>query len=384
MNSQNSLNKPKKVVLQIVAHGVADKKGRRSTNGPEIRALRGLDYHDKSLFKFIVCYSSKGNLWEEFTKHKEIELIDFSVESKYQFSAIQKMSKIIRTKKVDLIHTQGPGSVDFFASCASSLTKTPLIITRPVMIEDWIRPNLKKKIYALFDKFTLNHASLVVAVSKAGVKYLTENSRLPKQKVSLIYNGVDVNLFTPSKKATDDNDTLCIGTCAQLAPHKGWPDFLRVIYLCKKKFPKLKCIIVGDGPLRKEVLNKANSMGIFDAIDLVGFQKNVTLYLRKMDIFLMTSWSEGLPVATIEAMAAGLPVVATSVGGVSELVIHGETGYLGPPNNPEVIADFVSLLLENKELREKLGKSGRERVEKNFVIQKMVSEYEKIYINCLK
>jgi len=384
MNIQNSSKESKKVVLQIVAHGVADKQGRRSTNGPEIRALRSLDYHDKNLFKFIVCYSSKGNLWEEFTKHKEIELVDFAVESKYQFSAIHKIYKIIQTKRVDLIHTQGPGSIDFFASCASSLIKTPLIITRPVMIEDWIRPNLKKKIYALFDKFTLNHASLVVAVSESGIKYLTENSRLPKQKVSLIYNGVDVNLFTPSEKAKYDNDALCIGTCAQLAPHKGWPDFLSVIYLCKKKFPKLKCIIVGDGPLKGEVLNRAHSMGIFDLIDLAGFQKDVIPYLNKMDIFLMTSWSEGLPVAIIEAMAVGLPVVATSVGGVPELVVHGETGYLGPPNNPEVIAKYASMLLENKELGKKLGKSGRERVKENFIIQKMVSEYEKIYIDCMK
>jgi len=373
-----------KRILQIVAHGVADKQGRRSTNGPEIRALRSLDYHDKNQFKFTVCYSNKGNLWSEFKKHKEIELIDFSIESKYQFSAINKISKIIRSKQADLIHTQGPGSTDFFASWAAVLTRTPHVITRPVMIEDWIRPNLKKKIYAFFDKFTLKHASSVIAVSKAGVKYLTEDSKLPEQKVSLIYNGIDINLFKPTEKETNSNETLCIGTCAQLAPHKGWPDFLRVIYLLKKKFPNLKCIVVGDGPLRKEVFNRAKSMGLFDAIDLVGFQKNVMQYLRKFDIFLMTSWSEGLPVATIEAMAAGLPVVATSVGGMPELVIHGETGYLGPPNNPEVIADFVSDLLQNKILREEFGKSGRERVKKNFVIQKMVSKYEKTYMNNVK
>lgn len=384
MNIQNSLRRDKKVVLQLVAHGVADKQGRRSTNGPEIRALRSLDYSDKNQFKFVVCYSSKGNLWEEFTKHKEIELIDFSIESKYQFSAIQKITKIIRAKKVDLIHTQGPGSTDFFASCASRLAKIPLIVTRPLMLEDWIRPNLNKKIYAFFDKFTLNHASSVIAVSKAGVKYLTENSKLSKQKITLIYNGVDINVFAPSPKAGDNDDSLCIGTCAQLTSYKGWPDFLRVIYLIKNKFPKLKCIIVGDGPLKGEVLNRAHSMGIFDMIDLVGFKKDVTHYLQKMDIFLMTSWSEGLPVAIIEAMAAGLPVVATSVGGVPELVIHGETGYLGPPNNPEVIAKYASMLLENKELRKKLGKSGRERVKEHFIIQKMVSEYEKIYIDCTR
>ena len=384
MISRKFFKKPKKVILQIVAHGATDKQGRRGTNGPEIRALRSLDYHDNNRFRFIVCYSSKGNLWSEFTKHKKIELIDFSIESKYQFSAIIKISKIVRNKKIDLIHTQGPGSTDFFASCIACLTKTPLIITRPVMIEDWIRPNLNKKIYALFDKFILNRASYVVAVSKAGVKYLTKNSKLPKQKVALIYNGVDINLFTPSEKKIRDNDTLYIGTCAQLAPHKGWPDFLRVIYLCKKNFPKLKCIIVGDGPMRREVLNRANSIGLFNTIDWVGFQKNVKPYLNKMDVFLMTSWSEGLPVAIIEAMAAGLPVVATSVGGVSELVKHGETGYLGLPNNPEVIAEYVSVLLENKELKRKLGKLARERVKKNFVIQKMVSEYEKIYLNSVK
>jgi len=374
---------PKKI-LQIVAHGIADKQGRAGTNGPEIRALRSLDYHDKNRFKFIVCYSSKGNLWEEFSKYKEIELIDFSIESKYQFSAIHKITKIIQTKKVDLIHTQGPGSTDFFASCASSLTKKSLIITRPTMLEDWIRPNLNKKIYAFFDKFTLNHASSVIAVSKVGVKYLTENSKLPKQKVALIYNGIDINLFTPSEKKTYDNDNLYIGTCAQMSPHKGWPDFLRVIYLCKKKLKKLKCIIVGDGPMRKEVLNRANSMGISDIIDWIEFQKDVTPYLNKMDIFLMTSWSEGLPVAIIEAMATALPVVATSVGGVSELVIHRETGYLGPPNNPEVIAEYVLDLSKNKKLRVKFGKLGRERVKENFLIQRMVSKYEKIYFNCLR
>lgn len=384
MNIRNSLKKSKKVILHIVAHGATNNQGRRSTNGPEIRALKSLDYHDYNRFKFIVCYSSNGNLWSEFIKHKEIKLIDFSIENKYQFSAIKKICEIIRANEADLIHTQGPGSTDFFASCASYLTKTPLIITRPVMLEDWIRTDLNKKIYAIFDKFTLNRASFAIAVSKAGVKYLIENSKLPPQKVVLIYNGVDVNLFTPSEKETQSKESLCIGTCAQLASHKGWPDFLRVIYLCKKKLPKLKCIIVGDGPMRREVLKRAKSIGIFDTIDWVGFQKDVIPFLKKMDVFLMTSWSEGLPVATIEAMATGLPVVATSVGGVPELVIHEETGYLGPPNNPEVIAKYVLVLLKNKELRTKFGKLGRERVKKDFLIQRMVSEYEKVYFNSVK
>jgi L-malate glycosyltransferase len=376
MNIRNYSHKNKPVVLQIVAHGLPDKLGRRSTNGPEIRALRSLDYHNKKRFKFIVCYSREGNLWDDFKRCEDIELIGFSVESKFQLSAIAQLISIIKENKVDIVHTQGPASSDFFAAVAAKIMRIPLVVARP-------NPELTKSIYRIFDKFSFGQSSYVITTSKTGVKDLIEKHKLQPAKAIYIYNGVVYDDFCSLNIDKTKDHPLCIGTCAQFTKYKGWPDFLRVLDLCRREIVGLKSIIVGDGPMRDEIFDRAVAIGLSDLINFIGFQKDVRPYLKQMDIFLMTSWTEGLPVALIEAMAAALPVVATDVGGISELVVHGESGFVGPPKNPEILATYVLKLLKNRELRAQFGLTGRERVKDLFSIKKMVEEYEKIYSKIL-
>jgi glycosyltransferase involved in cell wall biosynthesis len=193
-----------------------------------------------------------------------------------------------------------------------------------------------------------------------------------------VYNGVDTGRFAARIKEYEPAAPV-VGTCGQFAPHKGWPDFLSAIRICREEFPGLKCLIVGDGPMREEIVSMAETMGLTGAVEFAGYRKDVRPFLGRMDIFMMASLSEGLPVAVIEAMASGLPVVATDVGGVSELVAHGETGLVSEAGNPQRLALHASMLLRDGRLMERFGGAGRRRVCESFTIQKMVAGYEELY-----
>ena len=127
-----------------------------------------------------------------------------------------------------------------------------------------------------------------------------------------------------------------------------------------------EAVIVGDGPDRPELASEARRLGLESVVQLAGERNDVPELLAASDIFVLSSRSEGLPLSILEAMAAGLPVVATTVGGVPELVLEGETGLLVPPGDPQALAGAIERLLDDSTLRGRLGAAGRIRVEERF------------------
>jgi glycosyltransferase involved in cell wall biosynthesis len=370
------VNSKRKTILHLVVRATAGKDGRRGVNGPEVRILRSLDFYDHTTFAHVICYSRHGRLWPDFLRHREIELVDFEITSKYQISTVWKIVALIKRFRPSIIHTQGSESLDLFAAIAAASVNIPLIVTRPNVLVGSMKSRWRGIVYRLIDSYTMRQAARVVAVSNMGYQFLRSKLRVSHTKVVRIYNGVDVAAY---QAGSDRARNLCIGTCAQLSPQKGWEDFLEVVRRIIRLFPKLRVVIVGDGPMRDDILERATALGIKDRLSLVGFKKDVRVYLREMDVFLLTSFTEGFPVAILEAMASGLPVVATDVGGVGELVLHGKTGYLTKPREVDMLTRHVKRLLEKRKLRKELGGAARKHVRANFTIEKMVRGYEELY-----
>jgi glycosyltransferase involved in cell wall biosynthesis len=141
----------------------------------------------------------------------------------------------------------------------------------------------------------------------------------------------------------------------------------------------MRLVIVGEGPLRGELEKLAAEVAPPESVSFAGYQAEPERWLAEMDVFALTSRSEGLPVSILEAWAAGVPVVASAVGGVPELIADGETGLLFPPGDEAALADCLERLLADRGLAERLARAGRERVEREFSLARMAETYQRLY-----
>jgi len=178
-----------------------------------------------------------------------------------------------------------------------------------------------------------------------------------------------------------DQTTLLIGWVGRLEAVKGCFDFLDACKMAEKDFPMARFLMVGDGALRKEIEAEVRKGTLNNKFFILGYRKDIPRIMKGIDIFCLTSLNEGLGIVLIEAMAAGKAVIATDVGGVSEVILDGKTGILVPPGNPEAVAIAIKRLLSDTGLRSSLGRAGRERArlfDREEMIEKTLSLYEEL------
>jgi len=204
----------------------------------------------------------------------------------------------------------------------------------------------------------------------------------------VIYNGIPTRQFVSSKeqgitkKENENNITLL--HVGRFAPQKNHLLLIEAFALAVKEYPSMKLWLVGDGPLRPAVEKAIVKMGLERKVLFLGIRDDVRKLLADSDLFVLSSDYEGVPLAVLEAMAAGKPVVATAVGGVPELIEDGETGILVPPRNPEALAQGILRLAKDADLRQRMGKAAQERAQERFDISQTAREYEILYLRLLK
>lgn len=184
-------------------------------------------------------------------------------------------------------------------------------------------------------------------------------------KLRIIHCGVEPELFTPVHHEGQGNRLLYVG---RLAAMKGLPLLFEALSQLKERFPNVKLTVVGDGEEREDIKAIAQSLNITEHIDFVGYksQAEVREYLQQSDIFVLPSFAEGVPVVLMEAMAAGVPVLTTQIAGVPELVAHDRSGWLVPPGDVTTLVDGLATLIDNAELRDRLGQAGQAKVAAEF------------------
>ena len=187
------------------------------------------------------------------------------------------------------------------------------------------------------------------------------------QRMHIVHCGIDPNLFKPVTHKGEGKHLLFIG---RLAPAKGLPILLESLVTLQKKYPNILLTVVGDGPERKQLEAETIQLGLSRNVNYVGAksQTEVREYLQQTDIFVMSSFAEGLPVVLMEAMATGVPVVATQIAGISELVEHQVNGYLVPPGDSISLSDHIDILLNNPDIRALFGTNARKKVKGEFNI----------------
>lgn len=370
-------------VLQVVALAAGDSVAGRGVNGPELRSLNMVRWIDPSRVELTVAYSRRGRLWERFLS-SGARVVEFDPGGKFSGRAAQHLRRLVRQLDVDVVHTQGPGSLDLHAARGVAGTRATLMVTRPVMIEDLLASPWRRAAYAWVDGFTLRRAGLVVAVSEDGLRRLRGLRALSPERVRLIHNGVDLARFRTGLPGDRTRFGLkafgpVIGMSAQLTPPKCWPDFLSVVRRVREERPELQALVIGDGPLRAQLTATVADLGLEEAVRFTGHLDDVAAALACLDVYVSTSRREGLSVAIIEAMAAGLPCVIADAGGARELVVDGQNGFVLQRGEVAGLGRRVAELLGSPELARRMGQAGRLRAEEMFDERVMTSRYQQAY-----
>ena len=182
------------------------------------------------------------------------------------------------------------------------------------------------------------------------------------------------------KRELGFSDTkILIGNIARLDANKNHPMLLRAFAFLTEKWPDLRLVIIGDGPLKSQLASMAQDMGIASKVSIPGGVPLAARYLPAMDVCCMTSYTEGLPNVVMEAMAAGLPVVSTRCGDCIDLVEPGVSGYLVPVNDDVTLSAHLDLLLTNPELRPRMGQAGRYKMQREYSIEEAVRRMAQFY-----
>jgi L-malate glycosyltransferase len=231
----------------------------------------------------------------------------------------------------------------------------------------------------------------VIAVSESVAESIHRHieSRVP---VEVVFNGVDVDHFSVSKvepgavrrRLGIPAEAPVVGTVAGFRAQKRLPDWMEAAHRLRERHPGVRFLVVGDGAERDRIVARAVELGLNGTVHFVGVQQDVRPYLAAMDVYLISSAVEGLPVAMLEAMAMERPVVSTAVGGIPEVVRHGENGLLVEPARPGLLAEEAARLLASPDARRRCGVAARATVQARFGMSRMAREVEGIYLDVLE
>lgn len=291
----------------------------------------------------------------------------------------RQIARLVREHQVDLIHAHLPDQ-NFYACVAGALTGCPVVATYhgAIAATSW---RMRMKLWTV-----RRRARAVVAVSQYLRREL-EQQGFPAHKLFHIYNGVETALFRPAAKGRLraelgwNGSTTLIGTVANLRDSKDYEGFVRAARLVADRFPQARFVAAGhiDAAIGARVRKTLAELAMEDRFLLLGFRPDVPAVLADLDVFVLPSSSEGLSIATIEAMAAGVPVVATRSGGPQEIVEDGRTGLLVEASNPQALAAGVGEMLSDRARAAALASAGRSAVEERFSLRAMIEQYRAVY-----
>jgi len=357
--------------------------------GAELQMFLLAKFLDRSKYEPILVASNYPKLqkWIGNFESEKIQVHRLNVKHKHDPRHLTQLKKIIKLESPALIHAHiwNPASCRY-AYTAAKKTSTPLIITEhdPFRLSP-IKQALKKR--------QLKNTKKIISISKQNEKLLKELYPEHAKKLHTILNGIDTTWWQSQLLGFTERDikevkisqfharkdTLIIISVAALHERKGINYLIEAMPKITSEFPNVKLVIVGEGPERTKLEKLIKKLDQERHIQLLGHINSTAPLMKSANIFCLPSKREAFGLVNLEAMITGLPIVATKVGGIPEIIEDNENGILIEPENSEAIAEALKKLVKSESLREKLGKRGLEIVKSRFSAKKMAEEYGKIY-----
>ena len=321
-------------------------------------------------------------------KLREREVPTQLVDSKawYDPSVIRAMVRLVKQEGVDLIHSHLPDQ-NFYSCLAGRVTGRKTIVTYHGPVELTYSKGIKGSTKLWF----VRHSASAVVVVCDYVGRLLKQEGFPPEKIQRIYNGINVDRFSLSrvgklrKELGCAEDTRLVGMVANIRVSKGYEFFIRAAGRVIEVFPETRFVAVGDidQTLGRPLFSLVHELGLQDRFFFLGFREDIPEVLSELDVFVLSSVSEGFPLVTLEAMAAGKPVVVTRCGGPEEVIDDGQTGALVPPADPEALAGKICELLADPARAEALGEAARAKAHRLYSLEQMIRQYESLYLRIL-
>jgi L-malate glycosyltransferase len=348
--------------------------------GAENGVVNVVNRLDERLFKISVYVFKTGFAFESRLR-KDVQLVHVPKREGNDPMAVLRLALLLRRDRPHIVHTHNWSTL-VEGMLAAKIARVPIIVhsEHGTVRKEWL-----PQIYA--QRISWRCADRVLAVSESLKQHLVREIGFPAQRIISIQNGVDTDRFQPNGERMALREGLgwpargfIIGSVGRLVPVKNYATLLRAAARVASRVPQLTLALVGDGPLDGELKTLAEQLGIADRVSFLGYRDDVPNLLNAMDIFVLPSLREGMPNAVLEAMACGLPVIASEVGGASEIVRDRENGLLVCPTDVEQLSQHLYQLALSPERCRAMGIAGRRCIEREFKMEHMVNKYTNLYL----
>lgn len=336
----------------------------------------------------VICLEGYGALRNEIQRD-DVTCVSLDKKSGKDWRCYFRLWRVLRNLRPDLVHTYNIGAVDVAPVARLAGVRHVVHAERG---RDAADPRGELRKYRLLRRWLLPFIDRYLAVSCDLQNWLIEKVGIPSSRVLCIPNGIDAAAFAAIRNETDARPllgsfappgTVLIGTVGRLDAVKDQAGLIAAFRVLCETLPEerasLRLVVVGDGSQRAALESQVANENLSTQVRLLGNRNDVVELLAELDVFALSSIAEGMPGVVLEAMASGLPVVATDVGGVSEVVVAGVTGTLVAASDPQGLAGALADYVLDDGLRTSHGRAGRERAATQFSLQTMLSRYTDLY-----
>lgn len=340
---------------------------------------------DADHFEPSICVFEGGGAWESRVDANRVDLFEAKRYWRYDPTLPFRLAKEIHRRGFHIVHTHSWGTL-VEGVTGALMSHTPIIIhgehgllekrTRNIPLQRWL----------------WSKTDAVIAVAEELAERIARVVGFPRARVHVIPNGVDTQRFRPVENGKVKQRThfglplnkLLLGMVARLESVKNHLGVLHALAQLRSQGIDAELVLAGDGPSREALYRAVQNLHLNDCVHFLGTVMTIEEIYQAIDIFILNSKSEGMSNTILEAMACGLPIVATDVGANPQLVCDGQCGILVKSEDTNALCNMLGKLVENAPLRHMMGKNGRSRVESNFSIERMVQDYADFYIKLSK
>lgn len=330
----------------------------------------------------VIC---GGELLDSFsTVGSKVTVLEDAYRSKgmlpFRIAPLLTLGATIREGRYDIVHTH-LHPADVIGGLAAALAGNTKTIRSVHNMGTW-----KKRKHLFWERMINKRTKRIICCSRYMEEHVVSHEGIPKDKAMTIYHGIEIDRFSKPMRDPSlmralglDPEFKTIGCVGRLIPIKGHVNLIKAVPQILARHPRTQVLFIGDGEGRDDLINRVSAEEFRGQVKFVGSRSDIPELLSLMDIFVMPSLSEGLPVALIEAMAAGLPVVAFNIKPMEEIVLDGQTGILVEFCSSPGIAAACNVLLSDEPARRAMGLAGRKRAETMFQCRTMLESYQRLY-----